>query len=104
MHTGLYRELLANHEIPVAVHEKHRRTGLDDRSQRRLYGRVVRIGIIVANPGFEQVTEDKQRIGAQGFLFEEFDQLFTDLRPRGLQVQIRNKQGCHKLNATVIVA
>ena len=81
-HAGLAAEALADQEIAVAVDEiasacrrSSARAGPHDAT-------LVRVGVVVADPGFEQIAEDVQRLAPARFALEEVEELRGDVRPR----------------------
>ena len=52
-------------------------------------------GIVVADPGFEQVAEDVQRLRAPRFALEEIEELRGDVGPRAVEMQIGDEERGH---------
>ena len=92
---GLIGKLPANHEVAIAVHEIDRDTAVGKFAYRRLNNPIVGIWVVVAYPGFEQVTENVQGLGLGSVCLQEPNELITDLGPLSLEMQIGNKQRCH---------
>ena len=92
---GATRVVLAKQEVTVAADEVHRHATVGQYLQcigHRIGGGR---GRVVADPGFEQVAEDVQRIGAGCLLAQEAQEQVGDLRTAGVQVQVGNEQRGH---------
>ena len=61
----------------------------------RLIVNVVRVGIVVTDPGFEQVAKDVQGRRLPSRLLQKFQKLFADVRAVGLEMQVGNKESRH---------
>jgi hypothetical protein len=66
-HAAFTGVALAEQEITVAVNEVAGDAGINQRLNGGGHFVVQRVGIVVANPGFKQVAQDVQRIGAFRF-------------------------------------
>ena len=77
---------VADHEVPVTVHEINGHAGVRQFPYRHFHLCVVGIRIIVAYPGFEQVAKDIERIGVAGRTSQEGQELLANLWPARLKV------------------
>ncbi len=94
-YAGLRGELLADHEIAVAVHEIDGHAAVRERAQRAFDRRVVLVGIVVTDPVLEEVAEDVERFGVGRFLVEEVEELLADFGAAGFEVQVGDKKCGH---------
>ena len=87
------RKVVAEHEIPVAVHEVELAAAVGKLAEGgdgiEIEGGV----IIVADPGFEQVAQYIQGIGFAGMFCQQLFQGIQMLRACRIQVQIRDEKG-----------
>ena len=58
---GVAAEAVAQHEVAVAVHHEARHTGGGEVAQCRDDLALRRVGVVVADPDFEQVAQDVER-------------------------------------------
>src|SRR6185295_4005819 len=93
---GFAAERLADEEIAIAVDEVRLHAGARDRTQTLDHAALVRIGIVIADPRFEQVAEDVQRLGATRLALQELEELRADVGPRAVEVQIRDEKRRHE--------
>ncbi len=97
-HAGACRIVLCQHEIAVAVLEIHRRARCRQRLQaaRRFGGDG--FVVVVPRPGFEQVAENVERIGARNVFVEEAKK--TPGRGRAFvgEVQVGDEVGAPRLH------
>jgi hypothetical protein len=61
-------------------------------AQRRADAVAIRLVIVVANPGFEQVAEDVERFGRDRPSGNKIDELRAGRRLAGIQMQIGDEQ------------
>ena len=87
------------HEIAVAVHEIHRGAGIDQCLE--LARSIVRnlFIVVVANPGFEQVTQNVERIRTGNVFLQKAKKTPGSDRAFVSQVQVGNKVGATCLTA-----
>ena len=90
---------LANQEVAVAVHQVDGRAavaqpahGLADRLLEGCHG-------IVANPRFEKITKDVQRLGVAGAAIEQIKKRPGNIRAFFLQMQIGDQQDHSMISA-----
>src|SRR3546814_1704731 len=98
-HARALRVRLAEQEITIAMHEGHRHAAVGQGLQPLGHEGAGFRGIVVADPGFEQVAEDVQRLCAARLAVEEVAEQPGDLRPRGGQVQGRSEEHTSELQS-----
>ena len=90
---GLGGESATDQEVAIAVNEKARHASVRQAAQRGHDVACGGGGVVVAQPGFEQVAEDVERTGLPRRLpFQESMELPRDRRHRRVQVQVRDQQ------------
>jgi len=89
------REALLEQKVAIAVHDVTRHAARGERAQRVEDLLPLRVLIIVSDPGFEQIPEDVERIGAGGPSLEEIYELRADGRFQRVQMQIGDEQRAH---------
>ena len=72
-------ELFTHEEISITVHEIDGHATVDEITQRRFHLRAVGVRIVVADPRFEQVAENVQRIRFPSGPRQERQKLLTNL-------------------------
>ena len=72
LRAGAAREIAGDQEIAVAMLEIHRHAAVAERAEFRSDEGAGVGRIVIADPGFEQVAEDVQRVGAAGLAVNEF--------------------------------
>ncbi len=97
LHAAFAGEALADQEITVAVNEVAGDAAFHQRFDGAGDFPVQRVGIVVANPGFKQIAQDVQRIGAFRFTALKTQKTGGDRRFFCLQMQIRNKECRHAI-------
>ena len=90
----------AEHEVAVAVHEEQRHAGGVQGGELAGNEGTGFGGVVIANPGFEQVTEDVERVGAAGLAVEEVAEQAGDLRAFRIQVEVGDEQRGHRTMIT----
>lgn len=100
-HAGLLAKALADQEVTVAMDQVARHSTLSERAQRADDPALVRIGVVVADPGLEQVAEDVKRLRAAGFMRQEIEKLRGDVGPLPVEMQIGNEQRGHLIRVTL---
>ena len=87
------QETLAEQEIAIAVHKQHARAGRCNLSDQVGDLPMERISqFFIADPVFEEVTQDDERAGFAGARAQEALERGGGGRHAGRQVQIRNKK------------
>lgn len=85
---GFRREFVADHEIAIAVHEVDGHSVVHEISQGLLDRRVILVGIVIADPGLEEVAENIECLGILRLAFEEGVELIANFRAISLEVQV----------------
>ncbi|MNZ49061.1 hypothetical protein D3C78_668180 [compost metagenome] len=94
-HARPFGEGLAQQEVAVAVDEVDGHV-LPAQGQEGLgHLAVERVGIVVANPEFEQITQHIEGIGLGGVALEKTHQCGCHVGPLGAQVKVTDKKGAH---------
>ncbi len=89
---GLGGEARADEKIAIAVHEIRGYSRIVQCAQLRDDRAYCRIGVVVAEPGFEQVAEDVERTRCACLAAQEIHELSRDPGCRGIEVQVRDQQ------------
>ena len=87
-YAGFVSELLANHEVTVPVHKKDGYFFSRQLEQSLFYPQVMLVGIVIANPGFEQIAEYVKCVRVDGLGLEEAQELVGDIRPVRFEVKV----------------
>jgi hypothetical protein len=84
----LSRTAFTQQKVSVAVYEKDLCTARGKALER--WGDLIhdRIGVVITNPSFEDITQEVELIGTLGYLFEEVEQRRGNLRALRLQMQV----------------
>ncbi len=94
-HARPFGKGLAQQEVAVAVDEVDGHV-LSAQGEEGLGHLVVeRVGIVVANPEFEQITQHIEGIGLGGVALEKTHQCGCHVGPLGAQVKVTDKKGAH---------
>src|SRR5688500_13680668 len=72
---GLVAELAAEQEVAVAVDHEAGDAALGQLADRTDDLRLLRVRVVVADPDFEEIAEDVERVGAGHVLAEESEEL-----------------------------
>lgn len=96
-------EARTQQEVAIAVHHVARNACSGELPERAQYPTLVGIRIVVANPGFEEISEDVQRARLARLAREEIQELTGDVRARGVQVQIGNEKDGHSVMPEIAV-
>lgn len=89
--TGAGAELLAQQKVAIAMHDKTGHTSTGQGTQLGLYLRIGRVGIIVADPEFKQVSQDVQLPCLTRFTAQEAYKLRRNLRLQAIQMDVGDK-------------
>ena len=92
---GFFGKSISDHEVTIAMHEKHGHVFPCQLAERLLDPGVVLIRIVVADPGFEQVAQDVEFVRVQCFSFQELQELICYLRTVRFEVQVRDEEYGH---------
>ena len=91
-HARARRVVAAQQEVAVAVDEVHRRAGRIQRRQRLRHHAPALRGIVVADPGLEQVAEDVERLRARGDAAKEAEECLGRVGARIVQMQVGDEE------------
>jgi len=83
-----FAERLADQEVAVAVHDENRGAAVAQLTQSLADGTLEGGHAIVANPGFEEVPQNVQRLGATGAAVEQIQKRPGDVRALLFQMQV----------------
>jgi hypothetical protein len=86
---------MAEQEVAIAVHDAARYARARQGAQRVDDHALRRVGIVVADPGLEQVAEDVERGRAPRSGCEKAQELLGRLRPRRIEVQVGDEERSH---------
>src|SRR5574340_1352634 len=91
-HARFFHVARGQHEIPVSVHEIHRRTGIGQRLE--MVRGIVRnlLVVVVADPGLEQVAQDVERVGTGNLFVEKVKKTPGGDRAFVGEVQVRDEE------------
>jgi len=90
---GALREAILVQEVPIAMHHIARHPAPAQLRERAADAVAVRLVVVVAHPGLEQVPENVERLGAGSARGKKIDELRAGRRLAGIQVQIGDEQG-----------
>lgn len=96
-HARLLGKLLAQHKVAVTVDKIDGHILLAQGQQGCRHLVMQRIGIIIANPEFEQIPQHIEGIGAGGVVLEKAHQCRGHIGPLGTQVNVTDKEGAHNV-------
>lgn len=88
LHAGKPAIFVAEQEITIAGHEKQCRAGIGKGAEMGQQRSGDSAGRIVADPDFEQVTENVKRTGPASRAVQVVDQEFGGLRAACIQMQV----------------
>ncbi len=88
-------EIAADQEVPVAVHDEAGNSAAGQCAQARTHLLLARIRIVIADPGFEQVAEDIERLRPGRLRAQESQELIDRGGRAGVEVHVGDKQPCH---------
>ena len=92
-HAGPRGVAFGQHEVAVAVHEIHRRARSDQRREPLRRVACDRFVVVVADPGFEQVAEDVERVRPGHLVLQEAKKTPGGSRAFVGEVQVGNEVG-----------
>ena len=91
LHAGLPAIVATQQEVPIAAHEADGNPTLGDTADAG--GNLARQLVIqvIADPGFEQIAQDEQRLDLIRDVAQERQEQRRDRRTRGIQMQVGNE-------------
>jgi hypothetical protein len=75
------------------MHHIARHAALAQTGERDAHALAIRLVVVIADPGFEQIAEYVERLRSAGACRQEIDELRAGRRLAGIQVQIGDEQG-----------
>jgi cytochrome c553 len=97
----LAAEALADQEVAVAAHDQTGHAAVHEAPQGCDHGTGGRIGIVVAQPGLEQVAEYVEPVRAARLPLQERHELICDRGVGRVEMQVGDQQGLHAPDVTV---
>ena len=79
-------------KVAIAVHHVAGDAALGEAGERGADPVAIRFAVVIADPGFEQVAEDVERLGVDGSSRQKVDELCAGRRLAGIQMQIGDEQ------------
>jgi len=89
---GFGAESASDEKVPIAVHHEQRDAGVGQGAQRQNDFTGRRIGVVVTEPGFEQVTEDVQRVSPARIVCKKLEELPRNRWIGRIEMKIRYEQ------------
>lgn len=93
LHATLAGILRAEQEVSIAVEEVDRDTGLRQLTESVRDGSAQRSDMIIADPCFEQITQNVQGVRISGSLVQKIEEKPRDLRPFLVEMEVGDKEG-----------
>ncbi len=94
---GAVAKLAADKKIAVAVQDEARDAVLRKLTQAGANTLLVRVGVVVADPRLEQISEDVHSFGAGPVATQKFQELLYGLRRAAIQMNVRDEEPRHIL-------
>ncbi|MNC49781.1 hypothetical protein D3C75_989830 [compost metagenome] len=94
---GRTAKALAEQEVAIAVHQVDLRAAIAQAAQGAGDGALELVHAVVADPHFEEVAENVQRLGTHGAGVEEMQERPDDVRAFRFEMQVRDEQDAHRI-------